>query len=192
MAKDLAGRGHSIVAIGIYDDELASTKVLLEGIPNVGEVLVIKTDLSDPSIENFEKLRKKIDPENRDIGILINNVGIYPTKVMRYNRWDMEYIRSMVNLNIMSTLHLTRMIMPGIIPKVSKTNGIESTPSPICVFIMRIDVPIHPTYVRCKDWCIMGNRDCNLHLGTIKSSCQHVVYCTTPGCALRLTFGPPS
>lgn len=86
----------------------------------------------------------------------------------------------------------SRMIMPGIIPKVSKTNGIESTPSPICVFIMRIDVPIHPTYVWCKDWCIMGNRECNLHLGTIKSSCQHLVYRTTPGCALRLTFGPPS
>jgi hypothetical protein len=51
---------------------------------------------------------------------------------------------------------------------VSKTNGIESTPSPICVFIMRIEVPIQPTYVRYKDWCSMGNRDCDLHLGTAR------------------------
>ena len=117
MAKELAGRGHSIVAIGIYDDELASTKVLLEGIPNVGDVLVIKTDLSDSSIENFEKLRERIDPDNKDIGILINNVGIFPTKVSRYNHYDMKYIRTMINLHIMSTLYLTRMIMPGMIER---------------------------------------------------------------------------
>jgi hypothetical protein len=61
----------------------------------------------------------------------------------------------------------SKMIMPGIIPKVSKTNGIESTPSPICVFIMRIDVPIQPTYIRYKDWCSMGNRECDLHLDTV-------------------------
>jgi hypothetical protein len=60
----------------------------------------------------------------------------------------------------------SRMIMHDIIPRVSKTNGIESTPSPICVFIMRIDVPIQPTYVRNKDWYSRGNRDCDLRLST--------------------------
>jgi hypothetical protein len=71
-----------------------------------------------------------------------------------------------------------RMIIPGIIPSVSKTSGIESTPSPICVFIMRIDVPIQPTYVRYKDWCLMGHRDFNLHLGTIEKhvSACHLMY----------------
>jgi hypothetical protein len=67
-----------------------------------------------------------------------------------------------------------RMIIPGIIPSVSKTSGIESTPSPICVFIMRIDVPIQPTYVRYKDWCLIGHREFNLHLGTIE---QHLSAC---------------
>jgi hypothetical protein len=42
----------------------------------------------------------------------------------------------------------SRMIMPDIIPRVSKTNGIE------------------PTYVRNKDWYSRGNRECDLHLGT--------------------------
>jgi len=72
-----------------------------------------------------------------------------------------------------------RMIMPGIIPSVSKTSGIESTPSPICVFIMRIDVPIQPTYVRYKDWCLIGIRECNLHLDTVK---EHMLACHPPGC----------
>jgi hypothetical protein len=62
----------------------------------------------------------------------------------------------------------SKMIMPGIIPSVSKTNGIESTPSPICVFIMRIDVPIQPTYVRYKERYSMDNGVCDLHLGTVR------------------------
>ena len=76
----------------------------------------------------------------------------------------------------------SRMIMPGIIPRVSKTSGIESTPSPICVFIMRIDVPIQPTYVRYKDWCLIGNGECNLHLDTIR---EHLLACDLL-CCLKL------
>jgi hypothetical protein len=42
-----------------------------------------------------------------------------------------------------------RMMIPGIIPRVSNTNGIDRTPRPIWVFIMRIAAPnqlacIHP------------------------------------------------
>ena len=40
-----------------------------------------------------------------------------------------------------------RMMIPGIMPRVSKTNGIDRTPRPIWVFIMRIAAPIQPAYV---------------------------------------------
>lgn len=39
-----------------------------------------------------------------------------------------------------------RTITPGITPRELKATGIERTPSPIWVFIMRTEVPNHPTY----------------------------------------------
>lgn len=38
-----------------------------------------------------------------------------------------------------------RMMIPGISPRVSKTAGIDKTPRPICVLIIRTAVPNHPT-----------------------------------------------
>jgi hypothetical protein len=40
----------------------------------------------------------------------------------------------------------TRIIIPGIMPRVSKTNGIDRTPRPIWVFIMRIAAPNQLAY----------------------------------------------
>ena len=39
-----------------------------------------------------------------------------------------------------------RMTTPGIIPRDPKTIGIDRTPRPICVFIMRPALPTQPTY----------------------------------------------
>jgi hypothetical protein len=39
-----------------------------------------------------------------------------------------------------------RTITPGITPKELKATGIERTPRPIWVFIIRTEVPNHPTY----------------------------------------------
>lgn len=43
-----------------------------------------------------------------------------------------------------------RIMTPGTNPSVSKATGIERTPSPICVFIIRAAVPSHPTYGQCQ------------------------------------------
>uniref|UniRef100_A0A6G1SPP6 Hydroxysteroid dehydrogenase-like protein 1 n=1 Tax=Aceria tosichella TaxID=561515 RepID=A0A6G1SPP6_9ACAR len=117
MAKELARRGMSIIVVARNEERLARTKAMLEQEPNVGEVETVKVDLSDPSMENFDKVRAQIDPDNRDIGLLINNAGSFPDRYARFNRFDMEEIVSIVNLNVLGTLHLTRMIMPGMIER---------------------------------------------------------------------------
>uniref|UniRef100_A0A6G1S4Q7 Hydroxysteroid dehydrogenase-like protein 1 n=1 Tax=Aceria tosichella TaxID=561515 RepID=A0A6G1S4Q7_9ACAR len=117
MAKELARRGMSIIVVARNEEKLAKTKAMLEREPNVGEVETVKVDLSDPSMENFDKVRAQIDPDNRDIGLLINNAGSFPDRYARFNRFDMEEIVSIVNLNVLGTLHLTRMIMPGMIER---------------------------------------------------------------------------
>lgn len=117
MARELAKRGHSIVVIGRNEEKLERTKQSLENEPNVGEVVTVKIDLSDSSIENYEKIRSQIDPENRDIGILINNAGVFYSTLARYYNFDMTDILSLVNVNILATLHLTRMILPGMVAR---------------------------------------------------------------------------
>ena len=117
MARELAKQGLSIVVIGRSEEKLERTKLSLEQEGNAGEILTIKIDLSDSSIDNFESIRSKIDPENRDIGILINNAGSMPSRLMRYIRYDFEKVRNMVNLNVLATLCLTRMIMPGMLDR---------------------------------------------------------------------------
>jgi len=115
MARDLARRGMSIIVIGRNEEKLANTKTSLQNEPNVGEVITVKIDLSDSSLENFAKIRSQIDPDNRDIGMLINNAGTFPGKFQRFNRNNIEDLKTIVNLNILATVYLTRMIMPGML-----------------------------------------------------------------------------
>lgn len=117
MAKELAQRGMSILVVSRNGEKLARTKEELEKIPNVGEVEIAQIDLSDSSLENFAKLQMQIDPDNRDIGILINNAGTFPDSFLRFNRFDREFLLNIANLNMIAPIHMTRMIMPGMIKR---------------------------------------------------------------------------
>lgn len=135
MARELAQRGMSILVVARNEEKLAATKAMLEQVPNVGQVETVKIDLADPSAENFARARAQIDPDNRDIGLLINNAGSFPDRYARYNRFDMSEIASLVNLNVLATLHLTRMIMPGMLTRckgmvVNVSSVLGSTPAP--------------------------------------------------------------
>lgn len=117
IAKDLAKRGHSIVVIGRNEAKLAKTKDSLSEVPNVGEVLTVRIDLSDSSPENYERIRLEIDPDHRDIGILVNNAGMFTDKIGRYASFEMDEIRNTVNVNVIATLYLTKMILPGMLAR---------------------------------------------------------------------------
>jgi hypothetical protein len=54
-------------------------------------------------------------------------------------------LRCQVDLQVVIAAMTNKQIIPGTIPSVCRANGIPSTPSPIWVFIMSTDVPIHPT-----------------------------------------------
>lgn len=117
MAKELAKRGHSIVVIGRNDEKLAKTKALLEAEPNVGHVLTLKIDLSDSSPQNYERVRLALDPDNRDIGVLVNNAGVASPKVALYSNHNMEEILDSVNVNVVASLYFARMILPGMLKR---------------------------------------------------------------------------
>lgn len=135
MAMELARRGLSIVVIGRNEEKLANTKSALQAEPNVGEVMTVKIDLSDASPQNYERVRLELDPDNRDIGILINNAGFASPKLDRYAGFDMDEIRNTVNVNILATLYFTRMILPGMLKRrrgliLNVSSALGSVPMP--------------------------------------------------------------
>lgn len=117
MAKELARKGHSVIVIGRNQDKLNRTEEELLKEPNVGEVMTVKIDLSDSSLENYKRVEEIIDPSHRDIGILINNAGTFNSIYKRFNNSDEDYLRGMVNVNILATVNFTRMIMPSMIAR---------------------------------------------------------------------------
>lgn len=117
MARELARRGHSIVVMGRNTEKLASTKRSLEGEPNVGEVMTVCLDLSEASPADYERIKNEIDPDNRDIGILINNAGVGPIDINTFENQDLNYMHKAINITIFSTLYLTNMITPGMMKR---------------------------------------------------------------------------
>lgn len=117
MARELARRGHSIVLMGRSEEKLANAKASVESEPNVGEVITVKSDLSDASTANFERIKNDIDPDNREIGILINNAGIFPEAFIPFQSHSMESLRGAVNLNDLAILYLTHMTLPGMVTR---------------------------------------------------------------------------
>lgn len=115
MAKELAHRGMSIIVVGRNADKLARTKAILEEEPNVGQVETVRIDLSVSSPENFDSIRRKIDPDNRDIGILINNAGTCPLKFHHILNYDLKFLTNLVNLNCIAPVSMTCMIMPAMV-----------------------------------------------------------------------------
>lgn len=140
MACELAKRGHSIVVIGRNYVKLNAAREKLEGEKNVGDVVTIKIDLSDSSVENFEDIRSKLDPDNRDIGILINSAGVCPEEMKHFHRYDMRYLANMVNVNVIALVYITRMILPGMLERrrglvMNISSVLSAGPSPyVCLY----------------------------------------------------------
>lgn len=116
FAKELARRGHSIIVVGRSKEKLAQTKSILEAEKSNVQVVTVKIDLSDSSVQNYEKIRSKIDPENRDIGILINNAGTI-SGYKGFTRHQQEDSRVLINVNILATIYFTRMILPSMLKR---------------------------------------------------------------------------
>lgn len=120
MAKELAKNGLSIIIVGRNEQKLASSKEQIESeAANVEDIVVltVKADLSDQSLENYQEIRQQIDPDNRQIGMLINNAGICPEDMKNFDQYDEQEFTNIVNVNIISLLHFSKMILPGMIKR---------------------------------------------------------------------------
>ncbi|XP_062714893.1 inactive hydroxysteroid dehydrogenase-like protein 1 [Aedes albopictus] len=107
-AEILASKGMHIVLLSRSEPKLMKVAEEILTKYNV-ETRWVAVDFSKGP-EIYQMIREKI--EGLDIGILVNNVGYYP-EVRSFDRNTEDEIISTININILSTTMMTRIVLPG-------------------------------------------------------------------------------
>lgn len=117
MAKELALRGHSLIIIGRNTEKLRNTKETLEGMAGDCQIQTVQIDMADQSVENYQRVYREINPEGREIGILINNAGCISDTFKRFNRYELEEMQRVINVNVIGSVFTTKLVMPSMIQR---------------------------------------------------------------------------
>ena len=108
-AQTLAKMGFNIFIIARGREALQqrATQIMLE-YPNI-QVKYLTFDFSLPfSIEDYAPLTKALG--SIDIGLLVNNVGLYGAS--DFHKLPTQWMQKMINVNIIAPTYLTRLLLP--------------------------------------------------------------------------------
>ncbi|XP_014248453.1 inactive hydroxysteroid dehydrogenase-like protein 1 isoform X2 [Cimex lectularius] len=106
FALQLAKQGMNIVLISRSETKLQSTAAEIKALYDV-EVQYIQADFS--STDAYDKIRKVLD--GLDIGILVNNVGILNERPESIADQSEEFVKTIVNVNIIATTINTLIVL---------------------------------------------------------------------------------
>ncbi|XP_014273513.1 very-long-chain 3-oxoacyl-CoA reductase [Halyomorpha halys] len=112
FAGELAKRGLNIILISRNEEKLRFTANEIEEEFGV-KTLSIQADFTDRNC--YDKIKKNLD--GRDIGILVNNVGIARKTPAEYCTVDEEFIWNELDVNCGSVSMMTRIVLPQMKPK---------------------------------------------------------------------------
>ncbi|XP_001651272.2 inactive hydroxysteroid dehydrogenase-like protein 1 isoform X1 [Aedes aegypti] len=107
-AEILASKGMNIMLLSRSEPKLMKVAHEINESYNVQTRWVAVDFSKGPEI--YQMIREQV--EGLDIGILVNNVGYYP-EVRSFDRNTEEEIVSTININILSTTMMSRMVLPG-------------------------------------------------------------------------------
>ncbi|XP_070532673.1 inactive hydroxysteroid dehydrogenase-like protein 1 [Ptychodera flava] len=111
-AQELARAGVNIILISRSQDKLRKTARELETTFHV-ETLTIKADFSKGS-EIYESISSQL--QGKDIGILVNNVGVYDYP-QYFVDVPLEKLWQLININIGAATAMSRIVLPQMIEK---------------------------------------------------------------------------
>ncbi len=106
LAKD----GYNVILVDLNKDKLHDAKLLLEKKFGISVILIVQ-DLGkqDSAQQLFEKV------ENYTIEVLINNAGFGMFGSFYENDWERQL--SMLNLHVITTTHLTKLLLKNMVAK---------------------------------------------------------------------------
>ncbi|KAG5674671.1 hypothetical protein PVAND_004624 [Polypedilum vanderplanki] len=143
-AKELAKKGMKIVLISNVEKDLIKVKEEIEQEHSV-EVKYIFADFSKGK-EVYEELKKEL--LSLDIGILINNVGIFHEYPNYFDLISEDLIWKLLEINVKATTMMSRMIIPqmkskkrGLIINISSV--IATCPMPLATIYSASKLYVH-------------------------------------------------
>ncbi|XP_058246625.1 17-beta-hydroxysteroid dehydrogenase type 3 isoform X2 [Hemibagrus wyckioides] len=133
-AEEFARLGLNVVIISRNKEKLARAAKDIEVKTN-RKVMVISTDFTKDDI--YESIKENI--QDLDIAVLVNNVGILPSKVPSKLLETVhleEKIHQMINCNMKATVKMCHIVLPGMVERgrgiiLNISSGISKSPFPM-------------------------------------------------------------
>jgi len=112
-AHELAKKGMNLVLIA------RKANLLNEIADDIKSKYAVKVDVIIADFGKGIDIYKNIEESlaDKDIGILVNNVGVSYDQLNYFHEDSEENIRNMINVNICSMTMMTKMILPGLLSK---------------------------------------------------------------------------
>jgi 17beta-estradiol 17-dehydrogenase / very-long-chain 3-oxoacyl-CoA reductase len=181
MAFELAKKGCNVLLISRTQSKLDECKAEIEAKhPKVTcEVLAIDYSKYDSSAES--RIVKAI--ANKDIGVLVNNVGISYPNTKYFHELDPVNVEQLMTLNVNSTTNMTRLVLPGMVSR--KRGTVVSIGSAAGVSTS----PLLSQYGAAKSYIAMFSKAMNEEYKAFNISfqCQVPMFVTTKLAKLRHT-----
>ncbi|SBT75981.1 steroid dehydrogenase, putative [Plasmodium ovale] len=117
LAYALIKHGVNLLLISRNEKELKNIKKdLLEKNKNFkGTIDYISFDYNEHNFSSYKSLQDKV--QKHDIGVLINNVGISYPHPLYFHEMETQLIEQLVNVNLMSSYFMTKLVLPIMIKK---------------------------------------------------------------------------
>lgn len=110
FAKKFAENRFPLIILSRTEKKLRNAKKLLESLGSP-EVVTIQVDLSVQDDDHYERVLKELNLKRRQIGCLVNNVGI-SVKFMHYHKLPFLKHKHLFNVNLVATSFFTSAILP--------------------------------------------------------------------------------
>lgn len=133
MAFELAKKGCDILLISRSLDKLNACKDELSAkYPSI-KVEVLNIDFSQFDAQSTERVKANL--KGKDIGVLVNNVGVSYPFTKYFHELDDKNVEDLITLNVDSTTWMTRFVLPamleqkrGAIVNISSAAGVSTSP----------------------------------------------------------------
>ncbi|NXM17342.1 HSDL1 protein, partial [Ploceus nigricollis] len=125
-AEELAKRGVSIILVSRNQEKLEAVS------RSISETYKVETDFLVADFSKGRELYPAIKEalKDREIGILVNNVGIFHDHTDYFTNLSEDTLWNLINVNIASATMMTHIVLPGMVKK--KKGAIVNVSSALC------------------------------------------------------------
>ncbi|GAW79835.1 steroid dehydrogenase [Plasmodium gonderi] len=117
LAYSLINENVNLLLISRNEDALKNMKndLLERNKDYKGHIDYVTFDYNENNFSSYKTIQDKV--ENLDVGILINNVGVSYPHPLYFHEMDIQLIEQLVNVNLLSSYYMTKLVLPGMMRK---------------------------------------------------------------------------